>query len=139
MPRHDKSSGIQQVLERRWNEYADEVAQLLDCTAEPVGNADPPTQWGVYLLFDDHQNLRYAGKAIGKGGLKDRLCNKHVSGSESHALQRALQSRFPDRKARREYIKQNVYAKWLAQSDLARIRYLELLLVWLLEAPENRQ
>jgi hypothetical protein len=75
-------------------------------------------------------------------GIAANLCDrfrKHVSGDESHAIQRALAERFVDRTARRSFIKENVRAKWIVQKDPARLADLERLLIWLYQPTWNRR
>jgi len=93
----------------------DTAAFVLAFAAAPdivLGAAQPPTAPGVYgFLFEGR--LRYIGEAKGRGGLKDRIMSKHLSGDESHALQRTFQARFPDRLARRHFLKRSIHVKWL--------------------------
>lgn len=70
----------------------------------------------MFLLLVNGE-IQYVGEAKGSGGLRDRLLQKHISGDESHAKQRAMQNRFPDRMRRREYIRNNVAAKWVLIDD----------------------
>ncbi len=45
------------------------------------------------LLLDE--TVVYVGEAKGSKGLRDRLLSKHLSGDESHAIQRAFADTFP--------------------------------------------
>ena len=92
-----------------------------------LGEARPPTAPGVYGFFFEG-TLRYIGEAKGRGGLADRILRKHLSGDEGHALQRAFQVRFPDRLARRAFLKRAIRVKWL-EVPLPRTSEIERLLI----------
>ncbi|UPK18885.1 hypothetical protein [Bradyrhizobium sp. 131] len=81
----------------------------------------------------------YVGEARGAKGLRDRLLNKHISGDDGHAIQRAFLAQFPDRLQRREHIKQHVFVRWLPIDDPARVSTVERLLIWLYSPPWNRK
>jgi excinuclease UvrABC nuclease subunit len=121
------NDSIESLLQRRWKQFAVDVRALLGSSTYNLGNACPPEESGIYVLFDEYTTLTYAGSAA---NLCDRF-HKHVSGDESHAVQRALADRFPDRSERRTFIKENVQAKWLVISDPIKIADLERLLIWL--------
>lgn len=116
---------------------ADDVNVLLQAPAVPLGVAEPPSTPGVYMLLVDDA-LVYVGEAKGRGGLRDRLKYKHVSGDEGHAGQRALAEMFPDRLTRRAHILANVHARWLAIPDLGRVSAVERVLLCLYRPPWNR-
>lgn len=101
-----------------------------------IGESSPPRHPGVYLLLLNDQII-YVGEAKGRGGLRDRILNKHVSGDESHALQRYFKDEFSDREVRREYIKRNIKVKWVVISDDS-VSVVERLAIWLLNPPLNR-
>lgn len=126
---------IDDLLERRWREFADDVKRLTAGHAAPLGQANLPEQPGIYLLLDEREVIAYVGIAA---NLRDRL-NRHVSGDESHAGQRAFQDQLPDRSRRRIYIKEHVQAKWLQVEDWQRLADLERLLIWLLQPAWNRR
>ena len=69
-------------------EIAEDVRALLLAEAVPLGRASPPRTSGVYMLSVG-QDVAYVGEAKGSGGLRDRLLNKHLSGDDNHAIQRA--------------------------------------------------
>lgn len=119
---------------QRWTEFSIEVESLLQSRPYALSEADPPNSPGVYVLYDENMTLTYAGIAT---DLRNRLLNKHVSGDESHAIQRAFRNRFPDRASRREFIKRNVRAKWMLVQDPARAADLERLLIWLFQPAWN--
>jgi hypothetical protein len=86
--------------------------RLLQASREPVGEAQPPEKNGVYAFSIDDEII-YVGEASGSSGLRDRICRKHVSGDESHALQKEFQKRFPDRLQRRAFIKKTIWVQWV--------------------------
>jgi excinuclease UvrABC nuclease subunit len=129
------NDSIESLFERRWQQFAADIRSLLGSPPCNLGNARPPEEPGVYVLFDEYTTMTYAGIAI---DLCDRF-HKHVSGDESHAIQRALAERFPDRTARRKFIKENVQAKWLVTKDATRLADLERLLIWLYQPVWNRR
>jgi hypothetical protein len=112
-----------------------DVDALMQCAKCPLGSAQPPTGSGVYVLYDHEDLLAYVGLAKGSKGLWDRLTKKHISGDESHAAQRAYMDRFPDRAARRAFIKEHVKARWTQINDAARATELEPFLRWIFRPP----
>ncbi len=126
---------LDNTLMRRWEQFSSDVKSLMRGNARALGAADTPEVPGAYVLFDEYMTILYVGIA---GNLRDRLLSKHVSGDESHALQRAYANRFRDRAERRQFIRQNVRAKWLVVRDPARLADLERLLIWLLQPALNR-
>jgi excinuclease UvrABC nuclease subunit len=129
------TDSIDSLLTRRWDHFADDVRSLLRGDALTLGEADPPSQSGIYALLDEYMTITYVGIAV---NLCDRF-HKHISGDESHAIQRALTDRFPDRVERRQFIKENVRVKWLLVSESTRLADLERLLIWLYQPPWNRR
>ena len=127
---------LDDILIRRWDQFSLDVKSLMRSDSRALGEADPPEEPGAYILLDEYMTIVYVGIA---GNLRDRLVSKHVSGDESHALQRAYADRFQDRSQRREFIKQNVWTKWLPVTDPVRLADLERLLIWLLQPPLNRR
>jgi len=77
------------------------------------------------------------GEAKGSGGLRDRILSKHVSGDDNHAIQRAHKLRFPDRKVRREFIKRNVFVRWVETVDANTAIALEGVLIAMFTPPWN--
>jgi hypothetical protein len=88
------------------------------------------------MIFDEHDEACYIGKAT--RSLRDRIVNKHLSGDESHAIQREYQVEYPDRAERRKFIRANLRVKWRLIGDLAKLASLERLLIWLLQPRCNR-
>ncbi|MFC7706102.1 hypothetical protein ACFQXB_18125 [Plastorhodobacter daqingensis] len=123
-------------LEAAQAAIANDVAALLSQPCVPMGAAKPPSSTGVYILTigDD---VMYVGEAKGKKGLKDRLTAKHISGDDSHAIQRAFKMEFPDRSVRREHIKKTVFARWLEISPDHRVSAVERTLIWMFDPPWN--
>jgi hypothetical protein len=116
----------------------DDVFKLLAATPELLGLANPPNVPGVYMFLIDDV-IMYVGEAKGSKGLRDRLLSKHLSGDESHAIQRAYKLDFPDRSLRRDHIKKTVLARWLPISDPARVSAVEQFLIWLYNPPWNKK
>lgn len=85
----------------------------------PLDEARPPAVPGVYG-FSFKGKLCYIGEAKGRGGLFDRILRKLLGGDEGHALQRAIQERFPDRHARRAFLKRAILVKWLVAPPVRR-------------------
>jgi excinuclease UvrABC nuclease subunit len=129
------SESIESLLTRRWDQFADDLRQLLSGRACTLGEALAPRESGIYVLFDEHTTLTYAGMAR---DLCDRF-HKHISGDESHAIQRALAERFTDRTERRKFIKENVQASWRVVSGAVRLADLERLVIWLYQPSWNRR
>jgi hypothetical protein len=107
-----------------------DVESLLAATPVPLGQAEPPNTSGVYMFLVKGE-IVYVGEAKGSQGLWDRLRRKHISGDDSHAGQRAFREEYPDRALRREHIKSNVFARWIAIPDSDRVSAVERLLIWL--------
>lgn len=116
----------------------DDVAALLASSAVLLGIANPPNVSGVYMLLMDDE-VMYVGEAKGAKGLRDRLLGKHISGDDTHAIQRAFKSKYPDRGLRRDHIKRTVSARWLSIADAARVSTVERFLIWLYEPPWNKK
>jgi excinuclease UvrABC nuclease subunit len=127
---------IQSRMLRRWDQFFSDVTALLQSPSYRIVEADLPSAPGVYIIVDEQLQDCYVGKAT--RSLQDRVINKHVSGDESHALQRAYMNRYPDRLERRNYIKENLKVKWLHISDTQKLADLERLLIWLLQPMHNR-
>jgi excinuclease UvrABC nuclease subunit len=128
---------IQLRMLRRWDQFFSDVKALLQSPSHRIIEADLPSEPGVYIIVDEQLEHCYVGKAT--RSLQDRVVIKHVSGDESHALQRAYMNRYPDRLERRKYIKENLKVKWLQISDPQRLADLERLLIWLLQPLHNRE
>ena len=126
---------LDDLLLRRWQQFSIEVKSLMQGSSDTLGEATPPEESGVYVLFDEYTTISYVGVAV---NLRDRL-HKHISGDESHAIQRAYEDRFPDRTERRDFIKCNVRAKWLLVRDRHKAADFERLLIWLFQPLWNRQ
>ena len=126
---------IDDLLMRRWRLFSSEVETLMRSTPHFLGEADPPEERGVYMFFDENATISYVGIAA---NLRDRL-HKHVSGDESHAVQRAYKDRFPDRTLRRKFIEDKVRARWLSVSDPEKSADLERLIIWLFQPPWNQR
>ena len=110
---------------------------LMAMSPVPLGLADPPSCPGVYMLLVN-QDVMYVGEAKGRKGLRDRLLNKHISGDDNHAIQRAFLLDFPDRLVRRGHIRSTVHVRWLPMDDLDRVSVVERALIWLYRPPWNR-
>ena len=75
---------IDQVL----GAIAADVRATLAAPTIQIGAASPSPTTGVYILSVGDE-VMYVGEAKGGGGLRDRLINKHLSGDDKHAIQRA--------------------------------------------------
>lgn len=128
------SNAHDELAMRRWGEFSQEVDSLLERPPHTLGEANLPSSPGVYVLYDENMTLSYVGIAT---DLRDRLLSKHISGDESHAVQRAYRSKFPNREKRREFIKQQVQVKWTTIDEPARAADLERLLIWLFQPAWN--
>jgi hypothetical protein len=117
-------------------EIAKDVRALLLAPAVAIGNASPPPTPGVYMLSVG-EDVMYVGEAKGGGGLRDRLLNKHLSGDDKHAIQRAYLLEFPDRRLRRAHIRKHVFARWHAIPDADRVSAVERVLICLCQPPWN--
>ena len=113
-----------------------DVRELLCSKAQLLGLAKPPRASGVYLLSIDGE-IKYVGEAKGGGGLYDRIVRKHLSGDDSHAIQRAFAVEFPDRLTRRGHIRNVVAAQWLEIQDHHRVSAVERMLIWMLNPAWN--
>jgi excinuclease UvrABC nuclease subunit len=129
------SDSIDDLLARRWQQFSSDIRSLLVSPAREFGSAMPPRSPGVYILQDEFQTYTYVGIAT---DLQDRF-RKHLSGDESHAIQRAYAVRFPDRSDRRDFIRANIWAKWLVIEDPIRLGDMERILIWLLQPVWNRR
>ena len=110
--------------------FEDDINTLIEQAAVPISEAEIPNTSGIYMfLFEDQ--IVYIGEAKGSGGLRDRITRKHLSGDDSHALQRFFAQQLPDRTERREFIRQNVYVKWVTIDDIDRVAIVERLAIWL--------
>lgn len=116
---------------------AEDARAVLAAPAVSLGMARPPSTSGVYVL-SVAGTMTYIGGAKGSGGLYDRLKNKHMSGDDNHAIQRAFLVEFPDRLLRRSHIRTNVFAQWLEIPDTDRMLAVERVLIWLHRPPWNR-
>ena len=117
-----------------------EIGVLFDrlMAAQPVllGDAQPPEKNGVYA-FSLGNEIIYVGEASGSSGLRDRICRKHVSGDEGHALQKEYQHQFPDRRLRRDFLKTNVLVQWVEIPDSLMVTAVEKLAIAILEPRLN--
>ena len=117
---------------------AEDVRSVLKTPAVALGTANPPSASGVYVLSAGTE-VKYVGEAKGRGGLRDRLLNKHLSGDDNHAIQRAYLSDFPDRSLRRVHIRTNVFARWREISDCDRVTAVERVLICLYRPAWNKK
>jgi hypothetical protein len=117
-------------------EFESIISDLLSAPAVPLGSADPPSEPGIYALVHEGK-IKYVGEAIGSKGLRDRLLSKHVSGDDSHTLQRVFAGEYPDRILRREHIKVHVHAKWRCVPDRPTASVVERLLIWAMRPEWN--
>lgn len=101
---------------------------LLQATRVLVGEALPPDTNGVYAFSVDDEII-YIGEASGSSGLRDRICRKHVSGDEGHALQKEFQGRFPNRLERRAFIKETISVQWVEIPDSLIVTLVEKLAI----------
>jgi hypothetical protein len=115
---------------------SEDIDNVLAQTPVPLGKANPPTATGIYI-FSMNDKVMYVGEAKGRKGLKDRLLSKHISGDDSHAIQRAFKEDFPDRRVRRDQIRRSVNAQWLEISDELRVSAVERTLIWMFDPPWN--
>jgi excinuclease UvrABC nuclease subunit len=127
---------LQEKLLLRWRTFAVDVERLMRQPAVRIAQARIPETPGVYIILNPQQRECYVGKAT--RNLRDRVLRKHVSGDESHAIQRSYESKYPDRTERRKFIREKMYVKWLPVSNLSRIADLERLLIWRLRTKYNR-
>lgn len=116
-----------------------DMQNLLSARPCLMDEADPPSKPGVYMIHDHNQQLAYIGEAKGSGGLRDRLLSKHMSGDDSHAIQRAYKTSYPDRKERREFIRNNVSARWVETVNASSAVALERIAILIFDPPWNRK
>ena len=88
------------------------IKQLLASEPVPIGEADPPTKSGVYLMTYKGEHC-YAGLARGRLGLRDRILRSHLHGDKNHVLHRELSTAFPDKTQRVAHIKEAVSVQWV--------------------------
>ena len=110
---------------------------LLQMSPVLIGDAMPPTKYGVYA-FSQKGEIIYVGEASGSGGLKARIVNKHVSGDEGHALQKEFQSLYPNRLERRNYIKQYIHVQWVEIPDSLLVSFVEKLAIAVIRPRLNK-
>jgi len=91
-------------------------------------DAWPSMTNGVYA-FSVGSEIVYVGEATGLRGLRDRICSKHVSGDDGHALQAAFSLDYPDRKARREFLKNTISVQWVEIPDSLLVSLVEKLAI----------
>jgi hypothetical protein len=132
-----KLSALKKELTTRCELCVKEIDQLFRAPLVVLGKAVPPNGHGVYVVYDHRGRLSYVGIATGSKGLRDRLLSKHVSGADSHAIQRAYMKKYPDRKERRTFIKAKISVRWLELEDDGKIETIERLLIWQLQPPWN--
>ncbi len=116
--------------------FAKDINTLVTSAAIPLAEAVIPEEHGIDMfLFQG--DIMYVGEAKGSGGLRDRILSKHLSGDESHALQKSFKIEFQNRMARREFIRQNIHVKWVVIDDTERVAMIERLAIWLFRPPWN--
>ncbi len=125
-------------VDRALELIGNDVAALVASPPVLLGVADPPNVHGVYMLSVDDE-IVYVGEAKGAKGLRDRLLSKHISGDDSHSIQRAFKLEFPDRGLRRDHIKRTVSVRWLPIANTARVSTVERFLIWLYEPAWNKK
>jgi hypothetical protein len=123
-------------IEAALSSISSDITALLSQRPVPLGNAAPPATTGVYVLSVGTE-IMYVGEAKGRKGLKDRLTAKHISGDDSHAIQRAFKIEYPDRLIRRDQIKKTVFAQWLEITPDHRVSAVERVLIWMFNPPWN--
>ena len=116
---------------------ADDVQAILRATNVLLGDANPPSTSGVYMLSVGDE-VTYVGEAKGGKGLRDRLLSKHLSGDDNHAIQRAFLVDFPDRLLRRDHIRATVSARWVEIADRDRVSAVERTLICLYRPRWNK-
>lgn len=109
---------------------------LMDAQPVLLGDARPPNTNGVYT-FSFGNEIIYVGEAAGTYGLWDRICRKHLSGDEGHALQKEYQFQFPDRSLRRRFLKTNILVQWVEIPDSLVVTLVEKLAIAILEPRLN--
>ena len=110
---------------------------LLAFSPVRLGMASPPMKSGVYA-FSEQGEIVYVGEASGSKGLRDRILYKHLSGDEGHGLQRAFEAEYPDRKARRDFLKKSLHIQWVEISDSLAASVVEKLAIEVLEPKYNK-
>jgi hypothetical protein len=85
----DDSDDLGQKLLQRWRQFSSDVEALMRSPPDPLAEANLPEEPGVYIIIDERMEACYVGTAT--RSLRDRVLSKHVSGDESHAIQRAYQ------------------------------------------------
>lgn len=91
--------GLYDLIKERLKDFLPEVRSVFDGERVPRGRASATNVHGVYVLYDETDNVVYVGQAAGRAGLKDRF-GKHISGDSSHAAQRALLAKIPEKPER---------------------------------------
>jgi excinuclease UvrABC nuclease subunit len=132
---------------RNWKDSFNDLAPRLDqhlsalfsMDAVPFGKANPPKTPGAYVIYDHNGDLGYVGEAKGSGGLRDRLLNKHLSGDDNLAIQRAYKADYPDRGERHDFIRKNVSVRWVETDNVNYASVIERLLIEILDPPWNRK
>lgn len=117
--------------------FTKEITALFSAREVLISDAIIPTDPGVYMFLMEKE-VMYVGEAKGSGGLRDRIVRKHLSGDDSHVLQRAYRNEYPDRETRREFLRSNIHAKWVVIHDTSRIPIVERIAIWLLKPRWNR-
>jgi hypothetical protein len=137
---HDDSSihPYRQQLLAGFAEFTSDIENLLSMPPVRLADADIPNTSGVYVLLVDGES-KYVGEAKGSQGLRDRILNKHLSGDDSHAIQRAFKQVYPDRILRRQHVRNHVFVRWVVISDPARVSIVERIVIWLLCPSWNRR
>ena len=119
-----------------WELFSQDLESLVTSSEILLSDASPPDSYGVYAFVFENV-IHYVGEAKGSGGLYDRIIKKHISGDDSHALQRQFKSRYPDRSERRKFILSNISVKWVVIDDPDRVSVVERLAIWLFEPQWN--
>ena len=86
-------------------------AELAGYAIFPMGGAP-----GVYVIYDHRGNPKYVGSSDRVWG---RLGDKHVSGDNSHAIQRAYLLAIPDKEKRVSFIQKHIKVHIVETSSLA--------------------
>ena len=94
------------LIKERLRDFLPEIRSVVDGERIPLGQASAANATGVYVLYDESGNVVYVGQAAGRAGLKDRF-GKHISGDKSHAAQRALLAKIPEKPERNKYIRED--------------------------------
>lgn len=115
-----------------------EFEALLSAPEVVWRDARPPSTSGIYAFVED-EKIVYVGEAKGSGGLWDRIMRKHMSGDDKHAMQRAFQKRYPDRRERRSYMSQFLKVKWVEIPNSRRVSAVEIVAIMVLDPLYNRR